>query len=229
MEEIDEKLYSTIYWFIDANMTADSLESIVVLMRRFLLVGKIGSAIQFLNVVSLPKLINDYRYSTSMLPESETDGLVAKYKLKELTQYHNLFSTFKLLLAYDPMDNSDESLDKLDAVLKSADKLVKSWLFDLVNDADETNEYTEDLEIYKELRRIYIPTIFNQYFDILMSNQHRGKKYAQRGVDLVNVLADEEFKLYEIFMSTNDLEPFMKKFADVSCSLYGEYKEGVYV
>lgn len=236
VDAIDEKLYSTIYWFIDAGMIFDCLDAIIVLLRRFLLVGKIGSAINFLGSISLPQLIDNYRCETSVLTNMKDNDVdlsqiqhIPNYKLLELTQYHNLFSTFKLLLDYNPETVSYEDLQK---VISSLNKIVKSWLFDLVNEGGEYHDdeiLDSDIEIFKELRRIYIPTLFNALFDVLIENKSKGKKFAQQAMDLVNLLADEEFKLYDILNSTNELKPFMIKLANVSCLLYGDYKEGVYV
>lgn len=236
VDGIDEKLYSTIYWFIDAGMIFDCLDAIIVLLRRFLLVGKIGSAIEFLGSISLPQLIDNYRCETSVLTnmkESNADlsqiQHIPNYKLLELTQYHNLFSAFKLMLSYDP---ATVSYDDLQTLIKSLDKIVKSWLFDLV---DEDSSYHDneildsDVDIYKELRRIYIPTLFNALFDVLVENKSKGKKFAQQAVELVNLLADEEYKLYDILNSTDELKTFLVKFSNVGCLLYGDNKEGVYV
>lgn len=231
VDDIDKKLYSTIFWFIDSSMIIDAIDATVILLRRFLLVGKIGAAIEFLETFSLPDLLDDYKskYSIySTLPNSENLDiqLIPSYKMHELTQYWNLFKTFKLLISYD-QENS--IFEELDLVIKSLYKLVKTWLFDLITNDQDIEITSSDIEIYNELRRIYIPTIFNTLFDILIENNHPNKKFIQDAMDLVNLLADEEFKLYEIFNSTNELKPFLSKLANVGCQLYGEFKEGVYV
>lgn len=233
VDAIDSKLYSTIYWFIDSNMMVDCLDSIIILLRRFLLVGKIGSAVDFLSSISLPQLIDNYRYETSILSniekvndESNDDfNQIPTYKILELTQYHNLFSTFQLLIGFD---KSKSSIDDVQTIIDSLNKIVKTWLFELSN--GESDEIVEsDKETYKELRRIYIPTLFNTLFDMLIENKDKGEKYIQQSMDLVNLLADEKYKLYEILNSTNELKPFLTKVASIGCILYGEHKEGVYV
>jgi nuclear pore complex protein Nup107 len=231
VNEIDIKLYSTIFWFIDSGMTTEAVDASIILLRRFLLFGKIGSAIDYLKSFSLPKLIDDYRLQTSIITGiPNTDNfdiqILPSYKIHELTQYHNLFSTFQKLMGY----NSEQtSFEELTSVIESLDKLAKNWLFDLVS-TDSDDEIEEgDVEVYKELRRIYIPTIFNALFDILIENRSQTVKFVQKAMDLVNVLADEKFKLYEILKSTNELKPFLNKLANVSCHLYGEYEDGIYV
>ncbi|KAG0672250.1 Nucleoporin nup84, partial [Pichia californica] len=217
---IDEKLFNTIYWSIDAGMIFDCLEAIIILLRRFLLVGKIGSAIKFLKSISLPQLIDNYKYETSVLSNLKNENNfisdnniphILDYKLHELTQYHNLFSTFQLLLDYDYKETND---DKLNKIIDSLYKIIKTWMFDLVNDKDDNEIIESDIEIFEELRRIYIPTIFNTLFDILIENMNKNKKFEQQAVQLVNLLADEKFKIYDILNSTNELKPFLSKFAD---------------
>lgn len=229
---IDEKLYSTIYWFIDSNMNFDSLEAIIILMRRFLLVGKIGSAIKFLTSISLPKLIDNYKIETSVLSnindKTIIENLIPDYKIHELTNYHNLFSTFKLLLEYNNKNEEEVSFEELAAIIQLLNKLVRDFLFDLIDDSNESLEEA-DIEIYRELRRIYIPTLFNALFDLLIENKNKSEKYVENAMELVNLLADEQFKLYEILNSTDELKPFLTKLANVGSLLYGVYKEGVYI
>ncbi|GMM48217.1 Nup84 protein [Pichia kluyveri] len=229
IDEIDKKLYSTIYWFIDSNMIFDALDSIIILIRRFLLVGKIGSAIEFLESISLPKLIDDYKFKSSMYDDNIDDNtdILSPKRLIELTQYHKLFKTFKLLSEYSIDDKDDEKTNEL---LLSLDGLVKTWLFDLANDDDNSDD-DNDKEVFIELRRIYIPNIFNQYFDILIMNYNisHNNKFIHKSKELVNILADESFKIYEIFNSTNELSTFLTKFASISCSLYGDNNQGIYV
>ncbi|CAI8503900.1 unnamed protein product [Pichia kudriavzevii] len=227
VEAIDEKLYSTIFWFIDAHMYSDCLEVIVILLRRFLLVGKIASAIKFLETVSLPKLIDNYKYKVTIIEDDNDELILPDFKLLELRYYNQLFTTFKKLL--DSNDKAEDiNVEKFQGLVKSLNAIVREWLFPLVNyEDDEVSQ--DDVETYKELRRIYLPTLFNALFDLLISKRQWGKKNVRDAMDLVNLLADEKYKLYEIFNSTNELQPFMEKLSKVGCQLFGEYKEGVYV
>lgn len=209
VDKIDIKLYSTIYWFIDSGMIIDCLESIIILLRRFLLVGKIGSAIEFLNTISLPNLIDDYKLKKSMSENDCVDDDTNEsenFTILEIIQYHNLFKAFKLITS---IDVDEDGNDKIMEIYELLNNLLKIWLFDLVNDE---NVKESDIEIFKELRRIYIPSIFNTLFDLLIKNGLN-----DLAIDLINLLADEKYQLYEIFVSTNELEEFLIKFANFNC------------
>lgn len=213
---IDQKLYQLVNWFIDSNMVDDAVDSITILLRRFLLVGKIGASIEFIDSINLPFLIESYQVKHEI-----QDNLDDIKPIMELIQYRNFVSVFKMMLKFDTSLGSFEEIFELSKKMK---KLIKSWLFELANDEEQENK-----EVFNELRRIYIPILFNKLFVLLIENKHQSEVLIKEGIDMVNLLADEEFKLYEIFDSTGELEPFLIKFANVSCNLYGVFEKGVYI
>lgn len=213
---IDQKLYQIVYWFIDAQMVDDAVDAITVLLRRFLLVGKVVVSIEFIDSINLPFLIDSYQTKHEI--QEDLDDIKP---IMELIQYRNFIAVFKILRNINLETCTFEEVQSLASKLKS---LIKSWFFELSNDSEQENK-----EVFNELRRIYIPVLFNSLFNILIDNRFENQELIKEAIDMVNLLADEDYKLYEIFNSTNELEPFMVKFADVSCELYGKFEEGIYL
>ncbi|VEU20946.1 DEKNAAC101912 [Brettanomyces naardenensis] len=230
----DKKLYSSIYWFYDSGMASDCLESIVMLIRRFLACGKLQAAIEFMGTITLRKVIDDYRRKTSIIDDESDETLkpylVSKSKISELIQYQHLIESFNMINHFeiDEDDNDNgENLQKVIRLAASLDELLKSWMYDLVN--DNTIEKS-DIEVYQELRRIYIPTIFSTLFDLLVEYSYLSEEVLFRqAVGLINLLADNRYKFYEILSSTGELRPFLQKFAEISCKSFGERQNGIYV
>ncbi|QPG73339.1 hypothetical protein FOA43_000649 [Brettanomyces nanus] len=229
--DMDKALYCSIYWFYESGMSADCLESVVMLMRRFLACGKLQAAIEFMDTIALPKVIDDYRRKTSIIDDSEIDEtlkpyLISKSKLSELIQYQYLIDNFNMMNKFqiDEGDNA-ENLKKVIALAASLDKLLKTWMYDLA-----TNGTVElDVKIYQELRRIYIPTIFNSLFELLTEHRYLSEEVLLRqAVDMVNLLADNKYRFYDLFSSTDQLKPFLQKFAAFSCKSFGERPNGIY-
>ncbi|TID29708.1 hypothetical protein CANINC_001721 [Pichia inconspicua] len=213
---IDKKLYQLICWFIDANMVDDAIDSIAVLLRRFLLVGKIGASIEFIDSMNLPFLIENYQIKHQI-----QDDINVIKPIMELIQYKNFIAVFKSMINFDPNSGSFEEIFELSKKIR---RLIKYWLFELSNDVEQENK-----DVFNELRRIYIPVLFNKLFELLIENKYQDEVLIKEGIDMVNLLADEEYKLYEIFDSTNELEPFLIKFANISCNLYGAFEKGIYL
>lgn len=224
---VDRKLYGSIYWFCDSSMVTDCLDATVMLMRRFLLCGKLQASIEFINSISLRQIINDYKRRTTLMNESDPDVqqfVVPTSELAELAQYQNLIASFTLLNQFDAQDDKD--LKSVVSVAASLDQLLKTWMLDLA--ADNTVK-EDDRQVYQELRRLYVPTIFTTLFDLLVDYRHLSEDLLfDQAVQMVNVLADEKYKFYKIFKSTGELKPFLQKFASISCSSFGERSDGIY-
>ncbi|KAG7696363.1 hypothetical protein KL930_003389 [Ogataea haglerorum] len=223
--ECDRKLFSTVHWFHDAGMLSDCVESLVSLFRRLLLCGKIQATIEMIGSMNIREVIREYKYKVDSLEgiNELPEGLfvIPAFKLDELMQYQIFAENFKSLneLQMNTMCMKSEALiEKVLKVSTSIEQLIKSFLFDLSNDEFIS---LEDRRIYRELRHLYIPVLFDMTFNLLVSFE----KYASdllitRAVELVHLLGSNQFKLYEVFRAADKLKLFLKKFAVVFSENY---------
>lgn len=228
----DRKFYRCIYWFYDSGMSTDCLEAVVMLMRRFLTCGKLQAAIEFMNTISLPSVIQHYKRKVTIIKEDDEEMkqyIIPKSKLSELVQYQHLIAAFGTLGTFEADMVTDENADNLKKVVKMAavlDELLKTWMFDLSTD---TSLSKEDHDMYCELRRTYIPAVFTTLFELLVRYRNLSQDILyDQAVNMINILADENYKFYELFNSANQLKPFLQRFSEVSTIFYGERKQGIY-
>lgn len=228
----DRRFYQCIYWFYDSSMSSDCMEAIVMLFRRFLTCGKLQAAVEFLGTISLPSVINDYREKINIEDGDNSNLVISESIMKELIEYQRLIEVFDALGKFTPAeedasdDKKTQSLREVAKLASSLDQLLKSWMYDLSNNYDLKRE---DREMYQELRRIYIPPIFISLFDLLVNYSYLGRDILfQQAMNLINLLADDKYKFYEMFNSINALEPFLQKLSSISCEAYGKRKTGIY-
>ncbi len=229
---LDKKFYHCIYWFYDSGMSTDCLEAVVMLMRRFLTCGKLQAAVEFMNTIALPSVIQHYKRKVTIVKEDDTSMkqyLIPKSKLSELVQYQHLITAFGTLDSFEIGINLEGNADDLKKVVKMAavlDELLKTWMFDL--SMDDTLPQ-EDHEMYCELRRTYIPAVFTTLFELLVKYRSLSQDMLyDQAINMINTLADENYKFYELLNSANQLKPFLQRFSEVSSMLYGERKQGIY-
>ncbi|ODV85354.1 hypothetical protein CANARDRAFT_188645, partial [[Candida] arabinofermentans NRRL YB-2248] len=207
VDEQDIKLYSSIYWFYDSNMIIDCLQSIIILIRRFLIVGKIKSTIEFLKTIKLNDLLNEYKLKTTLSDDENDD--ISYSLIDEFIQYQNLINCFEKIENYNKLnnDNSSELVESINSLSIKLDSFLKTFLFELINDSNTT---PSDMDTYIELRRIYIPLIFNTLFDILIENRKLTQTlFLQKAIEMIHFLSDSNYKIYDILNSVNQLKPFL--------------------
>ncbi|KAG7909053.1 hypothetical protein KL906_002547 [Ogataea polymorpha] len=227
--DCDRKLFSTVYWFHDAGMLCDCIESMVSLFRRLLLCGKVQAIIEMIESFNVSDVIREYKYKVESLegidelPNEFSNGLfvIPAFKLDELMQYQIFAENFKSLNEFQRNSLCMKSEALIENVLitsSSIEQLIKSFLFDLSNDQFID---LEDRKIYCELRQLYIPALFDMTFNLLISfEKHSSDLLVRKAMELVHLLSSNEFRLYEVFRAAKKLKSFLKKFAALSSENY---------
>ncbi|KAH3661560.1 hypothetical protein OGAPHI_006408 [Ogataea philodendri] len=224
IEEVDRNLYNTAYWFYDAGMISDCIESLISLSRRFLLCGKLQAFVEMVGFINLSQVIKDYKFNVESVDGFEKPDLgifrVQAFKLSELFQYQALAGNFRDLWQFEKElaeMSGDRVVEKAISISSSLETLAKTFLLELSKDPLIT---TQDLSVYHEMRRLYIPTIFDRMFDMLMAcREHSSDLLVERAVKTISILGASEFHIYEIFQSSNELMPFLKKYASFSSEI----------
>ncbi|KAG7816698.1 hypothetical protein KL919_003994 [Ogataea angusta] len=221
----DRKLFSTVYWFYDAGMLCDCVESMVSLLRRLLLCGKVQATIEMIESINIPDVIREYKYKVESLDgiNELPQGLfvIPAFKLDELMQYQIFAENFKSLNEFQMDTESIKTEALIESLLirsTSIEHLIKSFLFDLSNDQFIA---LEDRKIYQELRQLYIPALFDMTFNLLISfKEHSSDLLIRRAMELIHLLSSSEFRLYEVFKAAGKLKSFLRKFGAVSSENY---------
>ena len=74
VDEIDFKLYRAVEWFYENQMYGDAIKATIVVIRRFLINGKLASLKKFAKENNFKQLISDYDIETiGLKPEDDKD------------------------------------------------------------------------------------------------------------------------------------------------------------
>ncbi|GME97441.1 unnamed protein product [[Candida] boidinii] len=207
-------------------MITDALNSIIIAFRRFLLIGHIESVLKFNQLFNLKNLINDYNLRNSIFKnlnnnntnDNDDDELkISNFNLsnKNLIELKNYLKLIEILQLINNYEQDKENYSNIESIYKQTYKFLTRFL---VFDDNNTEEGEDDL-IFQELKKLYIPLLFNKIFDILIENDIiNGKnKNTIKIIELINLLSDDTFKFYNIFKQQNEMKKFMKKLSLINC------------
>ncbi|ODV96587.1 hypothetical protein PACTADRAFT_32091 [Pachysolen tannophilus NRRL Y-2460] len=240
--EIDQNIFDSLHWLLEANMHKECLSSILVLARKLLLKGKIFSLMKFWGRIHLVKLVNKYKFDEDLLLDYQNKkgvydmdkDLISAENIQELFQYEILIKNFKLLRSYTSTDQKNfstmDSIKSLNNLSVSFKDFIKSWLFEL---SSSSSIPQADLQVLNRLRLLYIPYFITKYFDIVSS----GEKNSQEQnlelikinvIELVEIMSSDDFKIYDLFSKTNRLKSFLKMFGKFNAEIFDNSENGIY-
>ncbi|OWB81278.1 hypothetical protein B5S32_g5676 [[Candida] boidinii] len=207
-------------------MITDSLNSIIIAFRRFLLIGHIESVLKFNQLFNLKNLINDYNLKNSIFKNLNNNNNKEDNEInfenfnlsnKNLIELKNYLKLIEILQLINNYEQDKKNYSNIELIYKQTNKLLTRFL--VFNDSEEIEKEGEDELIFKELRKLYIPLLFNKIFDILIENDiiNGTNKNINKNIELINLLSDETFKFYNIFKQQNELKKFMKKLSLINC------------
>lgn len=210
--DIDALLIDQLNWSIVANMPVDSILGAQTILRRFLITGKIGSCLKFLELINLPEII-----------QWGSAGLENDLPLLEIIQFRHLII---LIEKITNLNNVENKLD-LSSVLRMSNEIIKlteGWLLNLIQTTTG-----EDSLFFVELRKLYLPTIINTNLDLLIKYRPLSDNLIRAQLAKVIIsLANEKYKIWEIY-DTQSLKLMLDTIADLSCELWGENSDGIFI
>ncbi|CDK26025.1 unnamed protein product [Kuraishia capsulata CBS 1993] len=240
--KVDIKLFTSVLWLVEEKMWTDAVEATIVIMRRFLSRGKVGSLISFYNSMEdLNLLLDNYKLHHSVISDhfgSEGTPIVSRARLLSWYQVEELHQNIKFIQTF-MMLNSHEKLSQLEVktalektnLLGSAQELdldvrerAISWYYDLLQGSYHPPEY--DLQVYQDFRVMYVPFMIETLFGVLTSSKNG--ILIKQGIDLVNLVSDDAYQLDQLFVQADKLESFLNSLANVSISAFETCENGIY-
>ncbi|AOA64327.1 Nup84p subcomplex of the nuclear pore complex subunit [Komagataella phaffii CBS 7435] len=237
VSHIDYKLMHTFDWFVDADMSYEALDAIIVLMRRFLLNGKVAALVELHEHIAIQKILDDYKLRDEVWKNHGSDlalnlTTIPEYKLMEVSQYLKLVQISKQLHEYEyqgTLEEPSRSVNLINSLTNNLKQIILSFLEGLYNPPAESEVSPEDKLMYQELRELYIPIWIDTLFDILVENRKISTVYVKEAADVVNLIADETNKFYYMLLKVGKLEPFLQKFALITTDIFDDYEDGIFV
>lgn len=233
VDEMDLKLCRSVDWFYDSKIYEDAISSSLVIIRRFLLTGKLGSLKKFHEGKNFKVLIKDYdiEYQTKALGSPNPISLVTEDNKEELLQYASLvecltsIDEWKEFLAETTRNNLanlsqnmifwkskdiEKSIEKTTKIITS---LIDTWFKGPIKSASSA----EDRAIFREFRSIYVPYVIIELLQIYQDSRYHDWKYMRQAFKLVNQVADEETTDFlQCFEACGRLNEFVKRAGELA-------------
>lgn len=231
-DKIDIKLYRSIEWFYAYSMHEDAILASIVIIRRFLLNGKLDALKQFAKGKNFKKLIKDYdTYNqTQELSDDKYVSKISEVTKQEFIEYSKLTDGLSLIDEWKNFEKLnggssliDTSIEKSNNLLK---KLILTWFKDLINQ----NKGTEDGKIFEEFRNIYIPYLILELLEIYQKAKDSDWKYIKLAFKLITEVADDKKNDYlPCFIQCGRLKEFLVKSGEISAVAVEKGISGIFV
>ena len=228
VDEIDFKLYRSVEWFYENQMYEDAIKATIVVIRRFLINGKLASLKKFAKENNFKQLISNYDIETvgeddqqqqQQQQDEKKEERVTDDTKQELIEYTNFIEGLELIDDWKLFINQghpfkgtsvDSSLEKTEKVLKN---ILQNWLLELNTNRDD------DLNppIVQQFRILYIPYLMIELLTIYENARAQNWKYIKQAYQLINEVADDQLNDYlNCFIKSGRIKEFMAKCGELS-------------
>lgn len=228
VDEIDFKLYRSVEWFYENQMYEDAIKATIVVIRRFLINGKLASLKKFAKENNFKQLISNYDIETvgeddqqqqQQQQDEKKEERVTDDTKQELIEYTNFIEGLELIDDWKLFINQghpfkgtsvDSSLEKTEKVLKN---ILQNWLLELNTNRDD------DLNppIVQQFRILYIPYLIIELLTIYENARAQNWKYIKQAYQLINEVADDQLNDYlNCFIKSGRIKEFMAKCGELS-------------
>lgn len=233
VDEMDLKLCRSVDWFYEGKIYEDAISSSLVIIRRFLLTGKLGSLKRFHEGKNFKVLIKDYdiEYQTKALGSPNPISLVSEDNKEELLQYASLvecltsIDDWKEFLAETTKNNpanlsqnlifwKSKDIEKsIEKTTKKITSLINTWFKGPIKAATSA----EDRAIFSEFRSIYIPYVIIELLQIYQDSRYHDWKYMRLAFKLVNQVADDDTTDFlQCFEACGRLSEFVRRAGELA-------------
>lgn len=243
VDEADKRLYRTIEWFIDASLWADALHSVVNLYQLLLGKGKFEAAYEFGSKITGSTILKMYESNLTMNFD-QTEFILDGNERVEILEYDKLISIlsdFKLWneLLHEIRSSgrfvSSSNMPKiwrekmLTLVRELAAKITdfsQNWMVEIIRAYSDIDRDTA--ELLRGLRIHYVPFVILELARIYTEAQVIHPAFLKEAAHLSNMVASEDFKLYELFLESGNLGPFLDRMAEAVTDGVGDGEQGIY-
>lgn len=208
IDETDFKLYRAVEWFYENHMYSDAIKATIVVIRRFLVNGKILSLKQFAASNNFKQVVTDYNVDS--VGKNEKDGITEETK-EELLEYYNFIEGLKFIDEWKSFPEGDYAYKaghvdlSLEKTSKALIKILHKWMVDLPD------------PIFKDFRALYIPYMIIELITIYQNARLKHWKYIDDAYQLINEVADDLLNDFlECFQKSGRLNEFLVKCGELS-------------
>lgn len=240
VEEVDYKLYRSVEWFFEYSMYEDAILASLIVIRRFLLCGKLLALKSFGLGKNFKQLIKNYDVESQTKSMGAINSeILSEEAREELLNYEAFIQAIFLLGDWKKFldDNKincttsprksnfwkssylTNSIEKVTTVLNN---IVKDWFTYPSHTGVES-------ELLRELRSIYVPYLIIELQKIYQYASLSDWKYIRKGFGFINKVADEENDYLSCFVKSETLNEFLKSCGEMSMFAAEKGINGIYM
>lgn len=242
--ETDVHLYRSVDWFYENSIHEDAIKTTIVVIRRFLLNGKLAALKQFAKNKDFRKLIKDYELEYNLVHMEDlnlTTGISEEEK-EEFLNYDtfvrslSLIDDWKQFLNDNQMNSVLSTLNQstfwkskhinnsIEKITSTLSNLLKLWLTGLIS------SNSKNRNLYEELRTIYVPYVIIELLQIYQLSRLNNWSYIHKAYVLITQVAREELNDYlKCFNESGRLEEFLTKCGELSIVASEKGKNSIFI
>lgn len=212
-DENDERLINAVDWYYLNKMYRDFLAAGIVVMQRFLAVGKLGAVVEFARGKNFTKILKDY----DRLTIADEGNALDEGARQEFIQYANLINGIQLIDEFHHFvekgsewnEKVDPSLEKISATVGT---LIETWFSPKSISAPDSETATR----YASYRQLYVPYFIFELLKIYVAARARDWQYMEKAFELINSVADECHDYLGCFVESDRLTEFVATVGEVA-------------
>ena len=218
-DKIDTKLYRSIEWFYAYSMHEDAIAASIVIIRRFLLNGKLDALKKFAQGKNFKKLIKDYDayIQTRELSDNEYVANITEESKQEFIEYSALVEGLNLIDEWKNFDKLNGKSSLIDTSIEKSSKTLRKLIFNWFKELIKMSRNDDERKMFEEFRSIYIPYLIIELLQIYQKAKDKDWKYMRYAFDLINDVAnDKQNDFLKCFLQCGRLQEFLVKAGEIS-------------
>lgn len=236
IDDVDIKLSRSVEWFYENYMYEDAIIATRTIFQRFLLTGRLRAIKEFVDGKNFKLLLKNYDSSVqirSMEPNS-SPPLILEVDKEELLQYDKFGQCLNYLDEWKAFVGSNsqtcwQGTDVENSILKITLQLrsfILTWLQDVIHDCEDLTR----VQLYRELRSLYVPYIVIELLQVLQECRLHDWKYMHQAFSLINEVANDKDNDYlRCFISCGRIGEFVSLAGDVAMVAMEKGTGGIFI
>jgi nuclear pore complex protein Nup107 len=224
----DIRLCRAVEWHMEAGLWYEAIAAIIGFFRHMLWRGRIGAALAFGKRVDISTVLKKYDASPSNLV-SITDE-----RRSEVLEYAKLVAVLKLIdqwsvvlpsLTGHPKKNISEAYQLVQTICDKVYEFSQTWLLDASGSEGDDALTKADCLV---ARSVYVPYLLLALVDILSEAGTINQGYLRQAVEVSVLVADERYRLYELFVKGGHLDELLRKVAVCATDAVATGEQGLW-
>jgi nuclear pore complex protein Nup107 len=218
-DKIDTKLYRSIEWFYSYSMHEDAIAASIVIIRRFLLNGKLDALKKFAQGKNFKKLIKDYDayIQNRELSDNEYVANISEESKQEFMEYSALVEGLNLIDEWKTFDKLNGKSSLIDTSIEKSSKTLRKLIFNWFKELIKMSSSDDERTMFEEFRSNYIPYLIIELLQIYQKAKDNDWKYIRYAFNLINDVAnDKQNDFLKCFLQCGRLQEFLVKAGEIS-------------